>query len=144
MYPLKPEEKLLPFSGVPEIYTLIGVIFFLACSFVTHFFNVSEIFGRFLSRFLTILYQIAALGGLGQMFFLNFVYSSTLETRAVLGVMFLVTAIINMVVFIGCILKESRYLSYYFRFTFDQGPLFLLRIMDVFSEVKAALARLFP
>ena len=133
----------MPFSGVPEIYTLIGVIFFLACSFVTHFFNVSEIFGRFLARILTILYQIAGLAGLGQMFFLNFVYTTNLETRAIAGFMFLVIAIINMVVFIGVIHKQSRYLSYYFRFTFDQGPLFLLRIMDAFSEVKASLSRLF-
>ena len=144
MYPLKPEEKLIPYSGAPEIYTLIGVIFFLACSFVTHFFNVSEIFGRFLARFLTIFYQIAALVGLGQMFFLNFVYRTNLETRAVMGFMFLVTAIINMVVFIGFTLKESRYLSYYFRFTFDRGPVFLLRVMDAFSEVKASIIRLFP
>ena len=133
---------MIPYVKVPEIYTFIGIIIFLASSFMTHFFNVSELFGRFLSRFLTLLYQIVALVGLGQMFFLNFVYPTSVEIRAVLGFTFLATAVVNMVVFIVLTAKRSEYLSYYFRFTFLSGPLFLLRLMDVVSEVKAPFNRL--
>jgi len=134
---------LIPYNLVPEIYTLIGIVIFLVSSFVTHFFNVSEILGPYLSGSLTLFYQIIALVGLVQMFFLNFVYPTAIEIRAVLSFMFLVGAVINMTVFVLLTLKQSEYLSYYFRFTFSSGPLFLLRVMDVISAIKDPFIKLF-
>ena len=138
----KPEEKLIPYNIVPEIYVLVGIIIFLVSSFITHFYNVSELFGPFLSGFLTLLYQIIALIGLGQMFFLNFVYPTGIEVRVVLSFIYLVSAVVNMAIFIVLTVKRSEYLSYYFRFTFASGPLFLLRVMDAISEVKDPFVRL--
>lgn len=134
---------MIPYNIVPEIYTLIGIIIFLVSSFVTHFFNVSEILGPFLSGSLTLLYQIIALVGLGQMFFLNFIYPTNIEIRAVLSFLFLVAAVINMTVFVVLTLKQSEYLSYYFRFTFTSGPLFLLRVIDTISGIKDPFIKLF-
>lgn len=128
------KKKLIPFSIVPEIYTLIGIILFLSLSFVAYFFRVSELSTHFLLRFLTILYQILAMTGMGQMYLLHFVYASSIEVRGILGVLFFITALLNMAVFIVFMVKQSRYLSYYFRFT--QLPSFFLRMVDAVSEVK--------
>ena len=115
---------------------LTGIISFLALSFVLHFFHVSELLGNFLSRFLTIVYQIVAVVGLGQMYIFNFVYSIDIEIRTVLSYTFLVAAVVNVVIFAAFAAMQSKYLACYFRFTFVHQPLFLLRLMDAMSEVK--------
>ena len=134
---------MIPYPQIPEIYTLIGIIIFLGSSFITYFYNVSEIFGNFLSGFLTLLYQIFALIGLVLMFFLNFVFSTNTETRAIISFIYLVAATINLTVFITLTVRQSEYLSYYFRYTFLSGPLLLLRIIDAVSAVRDPFTRLF-
>jgi len=93
---------LVPTSGAPEIYVLASIIVFLALSFAAYFS------GEYLSGLLPFIYQIIALGGLGEMYVSNFVLQIDIRTRAALSYAYLFTAIMNVAAFGILAIMRSR------------------------------------
>ncbi|MFB0503571.1 MAG: hypothetical protein ACETWE_07030 [Candidatus Bathyarchaeia archaeon] len=104
---------MVPTSGAPEIYVLVSIIVFLALSFVAYFS------GEYLSGLLPFIYQVIALGGLGEMYLANFVLQMDIETRMALSYAYLFTAITNVAAFgvLAAMRSRSPYFGYGWSFS---------------------------
>lgn len=123
---------MVPTSGAPEIYVLASIIVFLALSFAAYFS------GEYLSGLLPFIYQIIALGGLGEMYVSNFVLQMDIKTRTALSYAYLFTAIINLAAF--SILATMRSRSVYSGYGWSFSTL-ILQLSDAISSLTGLFRR---
>jgi len=123
---------LVPTSGAPEIYVLVGIIVLLALSFVAYFS------GEYLSGLLPFIFQIVALAGLGEMYIANFVLQIDIKTRTTLSYGYLFAAIMNVAAFgiLAVMRSRSSYLGYGWSFS-----MLVLRVSDALSGLTGLFRR---
>ncbi|MDH5439117.1 MAG: hypothetical protein OEZ48_13170 [Candidatus Bathyarchaeota archaeon] len=123
---------MVPTSGAPEIYVLASIIVFLALSFAAYFS------GEYLSGLLPFIYQIIALGGLGEMYVSNFVLQMDIKTRTALSYAYLFTAIANVAAFGILAIMRSR--SVYSGYGWSFSTL-ILQLSDAVSGLTGLFRR---
>ena len=88
--------------GIPETFTFMGIIVFIMLSISTHFLD------RY-SKILPYLCQLAALGGLGQMYFTNFLLEASMQVRDFTSAIYFILAIAYAIRLSVLVLRDTRH-----------------------------------